>query len=182
MVDNVEFGETIGVSGHVGYRITPALSVSLGYQHIWGDVSWDANFPAIDAASGFEGTATSDTILAKVAYDVAVSEAMAIRPNAGLGLTLNTLSDVVETDKPTGLFLSDVDGNTQVSPMAQIGVGIRYKLTSSTLLNIDTSVAYTGGFRTGNTRSGNLGITEIRRYEIEDVWRASLGASIQFEF
>ena len=182
VVRNVEFGDTVGLGGHAGYRFNNALSVSLGYQHIWGDVSWDANFPAISAASSFEGTAISDTILAKVTYDVAVSDALSISPNAGMGLLFNSLSGVVETNKPTGQFLSDVDNHTQIAPMAQVGIGVRYEIAPNMSVNIDTSAAYTGGFETGNTRSGNAGITKITPYEIDDVWRINVGASMHFKF
>jgi hypothetical protein len=181
VVENVDFGDTVGIGGHLGYRINEALSVSLAYQHIWGDVSWDANFPAISSVSAFEGTAVSDMILANVSYDMAVSDAISISPKVGAGLTFNTLSGVVETLKSTGQFLSDVSDATQISPVAQVEIGLRYNMAPNMSLNLGTALAYTGGFKTNDTRSGNLGVTPITPYEIDDVWRASLGASIDFD-
>ena len=49
-------------------------------------------------------------------------------------------------------------------------------------LGLDASIAYYGGFETGNNRSGNLGITSINPYRIDDVWRANLGGSFRFKF
>jgi hypothetical protein len=49
-------------------------------------------------------------------------------------------------------------------------------------LGLDALLTYTGGFETGDTRSGNLGITDINPYKIKDAWRANLGVSINFEF
>lgn len=91
-------------------------------------------------------------------------------------------SSVVETDKGTGLFLADVANHTRVSPAAQIGAGIEYKFSSASLLGLSAAVGYGGGFKTGNTRSGNLGATPINPYKIDDVWRANLGATIRFRF
>jgi hypothetical protein len=182
MVDNVKFGATFGIGGHVGYRFSPALSAFISYQHIRGDVSWDADFPLIGAASSFDGTAGSDTVLANLAYDLALSDSTSFTTSAGVGLSFNTLSGVVETDKPTGLFLSDVADHTRVSPTARLGAGIEHRLSSNVVLGLNAAVSYTGGFETGDTRSGNLGVTSITPYKIDDVWRGNLGASMRFSF
>ena len=182
VVDDVTFGTATGIGGHIGYRVDPALSAFVSYQHLRGDVSWNASFPAIGVVSDFEGKAISDMVLANVAYEVPLSEATAIRGTAGIGLSFNTLSDVVETDRGSGIFLADVAKHTEIDPAAQIGAGLRHKLASNAVLGLDASLAYSGGFETGNTRSGNLGVTDINPYKIDHVWRANLGASIRFEF
>lgn len=182
IVGNVKFGETAGIGGHIGYRLDPALSVSISYQHTRGDIGWDANFPLFGVASSFEGSAASDAVLGNVVYNLILSDMSAVRATAGLGVAFNSLSGVIETDKATGLFVSYVTDHTRVSPMAQIGGGIQYKITANAVLGLDASIAYTGGFETGNTRSGNLGITGINPYKIDDVWRTNLSASIRFEF
>ena len=182
VVDVVTFGTATGIGGHIGYRFDPTLSAFVSYQHLRGDVSWNASFPAIGVTSDFEGKAISDMVLANVAYDVPLSEATAIRGTAGIGLSFNTLTDVVETDRGSGIFLADVARHTEISPAAQVGAGLRHKLASNALLGLDASLAYSGGFETGNTRSGNLGVTDINPYKIDHVWRANLGASIRFEF
>lgn len=182
VVANVKFGDTVGIGGHVGYRFDPVWSAFVSYQHVRGHVSWDANFPLFGVASGFAGTAFGNGILANLAYDLALSDRTSLRASTGLGLTFNTLSGVVETDKGSGLFLSDVKDHTRLSPMAQAGAGIRHKITPNAELGFDALVAYTGGFETGNTRSGNLGITPITPYKIDDVWRASLSGSFRLAF
>jgi hypothetical protein len=182
VVDNVRFGRTFGIGGHVGYRFDSALSGFISYQHVRGDVSWDAAFPMFGVSSDFKGTAISNVVMGNLAYDFALSDTTSIQAIAGAGLSFNSLSDVVETDVGTGLFLSDVKDHTRTSPAAQIGMGVRHKITPDIVLGLNASVNYTGGFETGNTRSGNLGITPITPYKIDDVWRVSLGALIRFEF
>lgn len=182
IVKNVKLNDTIGLGGHLGYRFDNAVSVSLGYQHIWGDVSWDANFPAISYTSTYDGTAISDAILVNLSYDIAVSDTLSITPAAGIGLTFNSFSGVTERSKSTGQFLSSVGDDTKISPAAQVGLGFGYKIAQSIRLDINSVLAYTGEFQTGSTRRGNLGVTGITPYEIGDVWRASLGASINFKF
>src|SRR5690554_2854137 len=71
IVENVEFGNTVGIGGHVGYRFDPAWSAFLSYQHVRGDVSWDAVFPLFGVTSNFDGTAISNVVLANLAYDFA---------------------------------------------------------------------------------------------------------------
>jgi len=182
VVDNVKFGDALGVGGHVGYKFNPALSVFISYQHVQGDVSWDANFPLFGVASNFDGTAISNAVLGNIAYDWALSDATSIIATAGIGLSFNSLSGIVESDQATGLFLSDVADHTQVNPMVQLGAGIDHKISANIVLVLSVSVSYTGEFETGDTRSGNLGITSIAPYKIDDVWRANLGISMRFTF
>jgi len=66
--------------------------------------------------------------------------------------------------------------------MAQLGAGIGHKVSPNIVLILSVSVGYTGGFETGDTRSGNLGVTSIAPYKIDDVWRANLGISMRFTF
>jgi hypothetical protein len=182
VVDNVKFGNTTGIGGHAGYRFDPALSGFISYQHIRGDVSWDASFPMFGVASDFKGIATSNVVMGNLAYDFALSDMTSIRASVGVGLSFNTLSNVVETDRGTGFFLDDVADRTRTSPAAQVGAGIQHKIASNAVLGLTAAASYTGGFETGSTRSGNLGITAITPYKIDDVWRASLSASIRYEF
>lgn len=182
VVDNVKFGGTIGVGGHVGYRFNTALSGFISYQYVQGDVSWDAMFPLIGAASDFKGAAFSNVIMANLVNDFALSDTTSIRGSIGVGLAFNSLSDITETDAGSGLFLSDVRDHTEMSPAAQIGAGLWHKVASNAVFGLGASVSYTGGFETGDTRSGNLGVTPITPYKIDDVWRTNLSASIRFRF
>ncbi len=182
VVGNVRFRGTAGIGGEIGYRFDPALSASVSYRHSQGDVRWDADFPLAGVASQFEGTAASDAVMANLAYDFALSGDTILRASLGVGLSFNTLSDMVETDEASGLFLADVAEHTRASPAARLGAGIRHRLTPSAVLGLDAALSYSGGFATGDTRSGNLGVTPINPYEIEDVWRADLGASLRLEF
>jgi hypothetical protein len=182
VVGNVKFDGTIGVGGHVGYRFDPSVSAFISYQYIRGGVSWDAKFPLIGAASDFDGDAISNVIMGNVAYDWALSDATSIGVSTGIGLSFNSLSDVVETDKATGLFLADVEDHTEISPAAQIGVSLQHRIAPNAVLALNAAVSYVGDFETGDTRSGNLGVTPITPYGIDDVWRANLGASLNFAF
>jgi len=182
IVNDVKFGDTLGIGGHIGYRFDTSRSAFISYQYIRGDVSWGADFPAAGAASGFNGNAISNVVMGNLAYDWALSDATSIRISAGLGVSINALSGVVETDRPTGLFLADVAGHTRINPAAQIGAGIRQRIAPNATLGLDAAISYTGGFETGDTRSGNLGVTSITPYKIDDVWRASLQASLRFDF
>ena len=182
VVENVKLGRVAGIGGHAGYRFDSPLSAFVSYQYLRGDVSWDARYPLFGVASNFEGTAVSHVLMGNLAYDFALSDATSLRTTAGLGLSFNTLSSVVEADAGTGLFLADLAEKTKVSPAAQVGAGIQHKLTDSITWGLSTSVSYSGSFETGTTRNGNLGVTPINPYKIDDVWRVNLGTSIRFRF
>lgn len=182
VVSNVRFGGTIGIGGHFGYRFSPNWSALVSYQHMRGNVSWDAAFPTYGGGSEFDGNATSDAFIGNVAYQRLLSDITAVSLKAGLGVGFNRLSELVEANRVTGQFVSNVAGKTKTSPLFQIGAGIQHKLIGNTTIGLDALLAYAGGFETGDTRRGNLGVTDINPYKIDDVWRANLGASIRFEF
>lgn len=182
VVGNVRFGATSGVGGHAGYRFTPSWAALLSYQHLRGDIGWNATFATSGMVAEFDGVATSDVLIGSLAYERSVSAATALRLTAGLGVTFNRLSQIVETNKAGGEFISNVAGNTMVSPAAQIGAGVRHNLTDNATIGLDALLAYSGGFETGATRQGNLGVTDINPYRIDNVWRMNLGASVRFEF
>jgi hypothetical protein len=182
VVENMTFGETLGAEAHLGYRFSPYLSASFRYQHVQGDVSWDANFPLWGVASRFKGTAISNAIIGSLAYDLPISDATTVQATAGLGVSFNTLSSVVETDKATGSFLADVANKTSISPAALIGAAVLHKITPNATFGLNAAVSYSGDFATGDTRFGNLGVTSITPYKIDRVWRTNLGASMRIEF
>ncbi|HWK13146.1 MAG TPA: outer membrane beta-barrel protein [Rhizobiaceae bacterium] len=182
VVGNVRFGETIGIGGHAGYRFNPSWSVIISYQHVSGSIGWDATFPTYGGASGFDGNATSDVFVGHLAYQHPLTKATTLTLKAGLGVGFNRLSGIVETDKATGYFVSDVGGKTRVSPVAQLGAGLQHKLSPNMTIGLDALLAYAGGFETANTRSGNLGVTNINPYKIDNVWRTNLGASFRLAF
>jgi hypothetical protein len=181
IVRNLRMGDTVGFGGHAGYKFSD-LSLFLSYRHARGSVSWDADFPAIGATSNYAGFAVTDAALVNVAYDWPLTHALTFKASAGLGVAFNTLSGVVENDQGTGAFLSNVGDHTQVSPAARIGVGFRYALMPRMELGLDAAVDYSGGFRTADTRTGNLGVTQIVPYRIDQVWRPSVAVSFQYRF
>lgn len=182
VISNIKFENTAGIGGHAGYRFGPALSGFVSYQYIRGNVSWDAAFPRFSVASSFKGAAISNVIMGNIAADFALSDTTSLRASAGVGLSFNTLSNVVERVFWTEEFLADLADRTRIGPAARIGAGIQHKIAANAVVGLNASVSYTGGFETGSTRSGNLGITPIRPFRIDDVWRASLGASVRVEF
>jgi hypothetical protein len=182
IVDGVKFGNTTGIGGHAGYRLDPSWSLFLSYQYARGDVRWRAAFPAIGAASRFSGTAYSHTVLANVGYEKPLTSTVTLQASAGLGVAFNALADVVEKDEATSAFLSDVAKHTRANPAARIGLGLRYAVAKHATIGLDAAITYIGGFRTGDTRSGNLGVTPITPYDIDGVWRTSLSASAGMRF
>lgn len=178
VANDVKFGNTVGIGAHVGYQFDHALSALISYQHTQGDVDWRVDFPT--QATNISGTATSNAILLNLAYDWHASDDTIIRATAGAGPTFNTLSKMTETQE--GEFLSNPEKHTMVSPMVQLGASIQHYLSPRAVLSLNATVAYTGGFRTGDTRTGNLGRTNINPYKIDDVWRAGLGVSMQVRF
>jgi len=182
IVDNVTFGLSGGVGAHLGYHFDGPLSVYLSYAHLAGDISWDTDFPLIGQSSHFDGSANSDILLAKLAYEIPVADAMSLAISAGLGVSLNSLDGVVETVASTGAFAADIESHTTYSPAAELGAALQYQVTDSAKLSLGGSIAYVGGFETGATRFGNLGTTDINPYKIDDVWRANLQASLRFQF
>jgi len=182
VVGNVRFGHALGIGGHLGYRFDRALSVFLGYQHVRGDIRWDASFPLYMTSTHFSGTAESNALMVNVSYAHPLSSTTDFDVSAGLGVSFNRLVDVVETTQETGEFVSDVHGNTRSSRAARMALGIRHELSSHIVLGLETSLAYAGKFRTGDTRFGNLGVTPINPYEINSVWRTSLTASLGYTF
>ncbi|MFL9609262.1 hypothetical protein ACKF11_04185 [Methylobacillus sp. Pita2] len=183
-VDHVKFKDTTGIGGHIGYRFTDSpLSAFISYQHIRGKLGWDASYSLFPGAvSSFDATATSNILLGNIAYDWRLTELTSVRASLGLGVAYNALSNTTETDKQTGQFVSKVSNHREASPAAQFTAGLRHKVSPNIVLGLDALVSYTGGFETGDTRSGNLGITRINAYKIDDVWRANVGASLTFNF
>lgn len=182
IVDDVRFKSVTGLGGHVGYRFDSALSVFISYQRSRGDVSWNADFPLFGLASRYKGEATSNIIMGNVAYDFALSDATTLRVGTGIGVAYNKLSGVAEHDRPSGEYLADLADETKSNLAAQVGVGLRHWITANTELGLDALATYTGGFETGDTRFGNLGTSAINPFQIDDVWRAKLNASVRYTF
>lgn len=61
-VTHVKLGEVTGIGAHIGYQPDPAVSVFISYQHVRGDIGWEAVFPLIGVASEFEGSAISNAV------------------------------------------------------------------------------------------------------------------------
>jgi len=182
VVDDVTMGPTVGLRGQIGYRFDSSWSAFVSYQHIEGDVSWIADFPAIGASSTFDGTATSDAILGNIAYDLPLSDVTVVKAVAGLGISFNTLSDVIEADAASGTFLARLADRTTIAPIVQVETGIQHTITPNAMLGLSASIAHVGGFETGNTRRGNIGVRAINPYRIDDVWRANIGVSLRVRF
>ncbi len=182
VTSHVKFGSTTGIGAQAGYRIDPDLAVFASYQHIHGHVAWRAHFPLVGASSEFTGKATTQALMVNVSHRWPLSDATSIKARLGLGVAANSLSGMVETDSASGSFLSNPANHTKTSPTALIGASVQHEVTQKTLLGFDISVAHSGSFQTGNTRTGNLGVTSITPYKIDKVWRVNLGASVNMAF
>lgn len=184
IVGDIRFGLTAGFGGHIGYRFDPSTSVFISYQHVRGGIGWTADFPEYDLSSEFAGTAISNAVFGNVAYDHPLSDTIVLKGSLGLGMSLNTLSGVLESDaKNNGDPVAHVAAHSQFNPAARVGAGVQHRIGPNAVLNLDASLIYVGGFATGDTRSGNVGqYTAINPYRIDDVLRADLGASLRFQF
>jgi len=182
IVGQVRFGAATEIGAHLGYRLDPSWSVFLGYRHARGAVRWNAAFPLFAISSHFAGTASSDMLLASVGYEAPLSGATSFRATAGIGPAFNRLSSVVETDEATALFLAELSDRTRTAMAARLGVGIRHAVAGNVRLGLDAAATYAGGFRTGASRTGNLGVTDITPYAIDRVWRGGVGAVVEVGF
>lgn len=181
-VTGLRFGPAIGVGGYAGYRINSAFALSASYQHLRGSIGWEAEFPRFGVTSIYAGTAATDLILGHASYHIPLGNRSAVELKAGAGLAINTLSSVAETDKGTGIFLADVENGSRTNAAGQLGVGLSHHFTSKVALGLSATASYVGGFETGDSRSGNLGVTPIVPYRIDDVWRINLGGTLRVRF
>ena len=162
VVRNVDFGTATGFGGHVGYRFNAAVSAFVSYRRLSSDVRWDADFPLAGVASSFRGKAVAHAVTANIGYDLAISDAV--------------------TAQGSGLVLADVARRTRTKPMAQLSLGIEHRISPGVAAGLTASASYGGGFETGDTRVGNLGVTDINPYRIGHIWRTGLAASVRFRF
>lgn len=180
-VYNVNFGNTFGIGGHIGYRISPELSTYLSYEHISGSIKWNADF-AVGLSSRFEGRADSDVIMANLAYHFPLSPATSLRTSGGVGGTFNTIKNVDEWSS-SGIYGARLADATTPSLAAEIGAGIEHRISPAVLVGLTASVGYSGRFETGRSRGNGLGVVEyINAYIFNDVWRGSLGLSLTADF
>lgn len=179
VVSDVQVGSSTMLGGHVGYRFNPNWAVSVGYQRSKADIRWNADFPNIWFKSHYAGSAISNQLIGNLLYAIPLSDpAATIHLSAGGGLAFNKLSNIVESTLETGVFLSDVADNSQTAPVGQLGAGLSYRLSPKVVLGLNGKLSYVGKFETGNTRSGNLGVTDINPYRIDNMWRKSIGVTL----
>ena len=181
-VGNVHFDHTIGIGAHAGYRFNPSWSTFLRYRHVHGSVGFDAFYPSFRVASKFKGSANSDAVLGGLIHHHSLSPADSLQLSAGAGLAFNRLYDIVERDRDSGLFVADVASHSRTAFTADIGLGLQHAVAAGTTIGLDLSATYAGGFATGNSRRGNLGVTVINPYGIDNVWRGNLGLSLRQTF
>lgn len=182
VVRDVTFGNTLGIGGHIGYRLDPNWSAFASYHYIRGDIGWSADYPSLGIASDFSGDAYSNVLMGNVAYRHALSDETSLILKAGLGVSLNTLSDITEVNPTDGSLISHLANHTKASPAGQVGVGFQHAITSNVTLGLDASLGYAGSFETGDTRTLGSDVMEINPYEIENVWRGNLGGSLKVNF
>ena len=182
-VHDVAFGSGIGLGGHLGYRLTSDFAVTLSYHYLQADVFWRADYALAGVGdSNFAGRAASHVLMGSGIFTHALSDATALELRGGLGVALNSLSNVEEIHAPDGQFLAVISEERQVSPAAEIAVGLSHAISPTMFLALETSATYVGDFSTGDTRTGNLGVTDIGRYSINDVWHGKVGAALRVDF
>jgi hypothetical protein len=179
-VHDVAFEAAYQVGGHAGYRFASGLAVFLSYDYIAGGVRWKTSY-AIGGPDGrFHGDALSHVAMANVAYSPWTGRATALDFTFGAGASVNLLQDVAETYPGAGQSFMVSDG-AKVGPAARAGIGIRHALAPWLELGADAAIAYYGGFRTGDARTG-FAAGPIAPYGIDWVWGASVGGFVRAVF
>lgn len=122
-------------------------------------------------------------ILANAAYSYSLSEATALTATAGLGLSINGLSNIFESSTTSGEF-AKVGNNTQYDTAARLGLSLSHQIAPSLTLGLDGALAYTGGFSKEHSRSRiDVNATEaIGPYAVQNVWAATVTASLKASF
>lgn len=179
---DLRLGNVYGAGGEIGYRFDNQFGLAIAYMHTRGSVSWEAAFQLAPITSGYRGTASSDAVMARAYLDVPIDGRTSVGLKGGLGLALNTLSSVVETNVPGGEFLAVLGDRTVVGPAAEVGLSMSHALARNGMLSLGGTFAYVGGYATGETRQGNLGTTAINPYTIDSVWHARINAKLAMRF
>lgn len=181
-VSDVKFDTALTVGGRVGYQFSSALGVFMSYDYVGGDVRWFAAFPRASQRTRFDGDARSHVILANVSYSMDVSTATSISAIAGLGLSVNRLSDIDESPETTRIAYASVEDHTQTGFAARGGVEVSHALSEAFELKLGANLDYYGKFSTGNSRSFGTTTQSIGAYELGNAWGGSLMARATYRF
>ena len=154
----------------------------MSYDYVGGDVNWLAAYPGFLQRSRFDAKAQSHVVLANVSYTMDVAPATSIAAMAGLGLSVNRLSDIDESPELTGVAFASVEGQTQTGFAARGGVEISHAFTEAFELKLGANVDYYGNFRTGNSRTIGGVSQAIGSYELGNAWGGSLMARATYRF
>lgn len=125
-VKDVHFSEAYAVGGQTGYRLSEELAAFVSVNHTSGGLKWAALYPGF-VDSRFRSRASSTLILANAAYSYSLSEATALIATAGLGLSINDLSDIFESSTPLGEF-AKLGSNTQYDTAARLGLSLSHEI------------------------------------------------------
>lgn len=151
------------------------LQLFASYRHLDGGVNWSTDFPRFGQVNlRTAARATSDVLLANVAYVFAVDRKTVIRLSAGAGVSLNKLEGISEGDT---IAVIDAAQNTAFS--GRLAAGLDYKLVGNWRLGLEAGLDYYGKFRTADTRTASsVGSPEpIGRYEFTS-WGGTVSARI----
>ncbi|WP_150522868.1 outer membrane beta-barrel protein [Roseibium sediminis] len=181
-VSDVKFDTALTVGGRVGYQFSSALGVFMSYDYVGGDVRWFAAFPRASQRARFDGEAQSHVILANVSYSMDVSSSTSVSAIAGLGLSINRLSDIDESPETTRVAYATVDSHTQTGFAARGGVEVSHALTEAFELKLGANLDYYGKFRTGDSRQFGTTTQAIGAYELGNAWGGSLMARATYRF
>lgn len=180
IVKEVKFSDANGFGANFGYRFDPHWSVFASYQYVKSDISWWADFvTATD--TNFRGDVTSHVALINLGYDFDLTDRTALQTSVGIGFSRNGMSNLTEHDRKTDAWQADLFGNTQTDFASQISAGISHKVTDNLSVQIKGKLDYVGGFETKDYRVYTSRL-DINPYVFDDVWSASIGASLKLSF
>ncbi|MEP1442483.1 MAG: hypothetical protein ABJK39_05685 [Hyphomicrobiales bacterium] len=182
---DVEFGSAYSIGGRLGYEVSPKFSYFISYDHIDGDLDFRADFPAIaNFDQRYGGKATTDLVLANVAYSMPILKSSRLKLGLGVGVAFNEFRDIVENAPPPNPFFAIVDDGQTTNFAARVTAGIEHDFNDSLSFTLNAGLDYYGDFETGSSRL-NFGAPPadpIGEYEIENVWGATVSGAFTYRF
>jgi hypothetical protein len=179
-VKDVKFSDANGIGASFGYRLDPQWSIFASYQYVKSDISWWVDFTTASDFK-FRGEAESHLSLLNVAYNFDLTERTSLEAAAGLGLSINKLDKLTEMTSATSAWVANHHGSTQHDFAGQISAAVNHQFTDNLSFQVKGNIGYTGRFATKDFRTSSS-IQAINPYVIDDVWSASIGASLKLSF
>ena len=179
-VKDLKFRGANGIGASFGYRFDPHWSIFASYQHVKSDISWQTVFTTA-SPTNFRGEAKSKLSLLNIGYNFDLTERTSLETAVGLGLSINDFDNLIEFNSPSGSLVANHHSRTQKDLAGQLSAAINHQFTDNLSFQVKGNIGFTGGFATENYRS-LPSKQAINPYTVDDVWSASIGASLKLSF